>query len=198
MKRKGLALSRRLASCLLAATLAAGLAAPQAAVYAGEPDAILEEETESGEDMYTGPDEDVPEETEDPSLDLYPDAAEDSYSEPYSDPYVDASPYIDPSEDAENADAPIEDTAQEGLVPEGASGEEAQYEEAPENDEYQEGAVDAESARSRSKRLLRLRSSKFPPTGPRMTVRMKEPPSWKTSDTPLPSRPLSAAVSSLR
>ena len=146
MKRKGLALSRRLASCLLAATLAAGLAAPQAAVYAGEPDAILEEETESGEDMYTGPDEDVPEETEDPSLDLYPDAAEDSYSEPYSDPYVDASPYIDPSEDAENADAPIEDTAQEGLVPEGASGEEAQYEEAPENDEYQEGAVDAESA----------------------------------------------------
>ena len=127
MKRKGLALSRRLASCLLAATLAAGLAAPQAAVYAGEPDAILEEETESGEDMYTGPDEDVPEETEDPSLDLYPDAAEDSYSEPYSDPYVDASPYIDPSEDAENADAPIEDTAQEGLVPEGASGDEPQY-----------------------------------------------------------------------
>ncbi|MDO5485982.1 MAG: hypothetical protein Q4F51_06655, partial [Sarcina sp.] len=117
MKRKGLALSRRLASCLLAATLAAGLAVPQAAVYAGEPDAVLEEETESGEDMYTGPDEDVPEETEDPSLDLYPDAAEDSYSEPYSDPYVDASPYIDPSEDAENADAPIEDTAQEGLVP---------------------------------------------------------------------------------
>ena len=53
MKRYGLALSRRLASCLLAAILAAGLAAPQAAVYAGEPDAILEEETESGEDMYT-------------------------------------------------------------------------------------------------------------------------------------------------
>ena len=44
MRRKGLALSRRLASCLLAATLAAGLAAPQAAVYAGEPDAVLEEE----------------------------------------------------------------------------------------------------------------------------------------------------------
>ena len=82
MRRKGLALSRRLASCLLAATLAAGLAAPQAAVYAGEPDAVLEEETGSGEDIYTSPDEDVPEETEDPSLDLYPDAAEDSYSEP--------------------------------------------------------------------------------------------------------------------
>ena len=75
MKRKGLALSRRLASSLLAATLAAGLAAPQAAVYAGEPDAVLEEETGSGEDIYTSPDEDVPEETEDPSLDLYPDAA---------------------------------------------------------------------------------------------------------------------------
>ena len=140
MKRKGLALSRRLASCLLAATLAVGLAAPQAAVYAGEPEAVLEEETESGEDIYTGPDENVSEETEDPSLGLYPDAAEDSYSEPYSEPYVDASPYTDSSEDAENADAPIEDTTQEGLVPEGASEEEPQYEDTPADDEYQEGA----------------------------------------------------------
>ena len=46
----------------LAAALAAGLAAPQAAVFAGEPDTVLEE------DMYAGLDEGVYEEAEDSKI----------------------------------------------------------------------------------------------------------------------------------
>ena len=161
----------------MASVLAVGLAAPQAAVYAGESNAVLEEDMGAGEDMYAAPDEYLYEEGEGSAFEVDPGQADDGYSatdtDPYStdsdiDPYGDASLYADPLEDSQDAGAAVEgaapadasgensvpaDASIEEFVPAGASEEEAQQQDAvqdtaSEGDEYRTGAAAADPAGS--------------------------------------------------